>query len=206
MDMPAVYMQAKYSKNKLPRTIYWSTEVKEQAWRLKLDKYGYNKPDPEDLVFGIAKGADPQGVYERLAENFRDHLDRIGFEKRLPGLGRRHEVTLYSFRRYVETTVEDNTSANYADYILGHKKSPYYNHGEPERRKIYLEKCAVHLVYFNYKELEQELANKENQILHFQDVTSKEVQNMMRRMAATEKELADLKKERSLGAPAPSAI
>lgn len=197
-DWPAVYMRAEYSKNKLPRTIYWSPEAKDLAWKFKVQKYGFNKPPADALVFGFEQDTTPHGIYDRLSENFRDHLDKIGFEKRVPGLSKRHEITLYSFRRYAETTIEDHTSANFADYILGHKKSPYYVKSEEARRRIFMDKCAEHLVFFDFAAIERRAqeaeleATRTARALEEAMVYRNEYTNLARRTEDLQKRLDDL--------------
>lgn len=204
--MVVVNMRAEYSKNKLPRTIYWSQEAKDLAWRLKVDKYGYNKPPPDALVFSYEDDATPEGVYQGVSNAFRDHLESIGMNKTVPALSTRYEITLMSFRHYAETVIEDNTSANFADYILGHKKSTYYGKKEPERRKMFMERCAAQLTFFDYEQLEQEIAKKDAEIRYFQDVTAKELRNLTRRVTAQAKIIEDMQKRQGLGAPAPTSI
>lgn len=159
-----IYMRAKYAKNKLPREIYIADEdtiVLKQWYKMK---YGDKGPDdPEDLIFAVDTDI-PKNIYQNFAHDFRDLLKFIGMDQKKESSGaktasgkdyQRNEITLHSFRRLAETVIEDNTSANFADYILGHKKSPYYGHKEPERRKLYKEKCLKQLTFFDYSSIEK---------------------------------------------------
>lgn len=37
----------------------------------------------------------------------------------------RHVVTLNSYRRFVKTTIGDSAGTDYAEWFIGHGKSPY---------------------------------------------------------------------------------
>lgn len=93
--------------------------------------------------------ATPQGMYTTIAHQFRKALGSIDLDDRKKGKHNRGVITLHSFRRFVESTIEDHTSANFADYILSHKKSPYYTKKEHERRAKYAE-CGRYLTYLDY--------------------------------------------------------
>ncbi len=149
-----VYMRAEFSKNKLPREIYMTDEASKEMKLWDEYKLKGRTPDPDELVFAFEdQGTKPWNIYMRISVLFRDHLDSVNLGEWKDK--RRRKITLYSFRRYVETVIEDHTSANYADYILGHKKSPYYSKKEPERRQQYLEKCERALTYLDYASLEK---------------------------------------------------
>jgi hypothetical protein len=63
-------------------------------------------------------------------------------------------ITLHSFRRFVKTVVEDQTSHSFSEYLVGHKKSPYYNKKEPERRELFRTRCIRYLTFLDYSALE----------------------------------------------------
>lgn len=66
----------------------------------------------------------------------------------------RHKVTLHSFRRFVESTITDLTGKDYAEWFLGHAKSPYYTKKEPVKREIHASKCMKYLIFLDYSVLE----------------------------------------------------
>ena len=43
---------------------------------------------------------------------------------------------------------------DYAEWFLGHSKSPYYTKKESERREIYATKCMKYLIFLDYSILE----------------------------------------------------
>lgn len=178
-----VYMQAKYSKNKLPREVYLTKEAiaEMKLWdELKLKGREY---DPSELVFAFEdQSVEPFNIYMRISSLFRNVLDSVN--KGQWKDKRRRMITLYSFRRFVETTIEDHTSANFADYILGHKKSPYYSKKEPERRQLYYDKCEAHLTYLDYNALEKAAKEK----LRGEEAIMVELRKMAEKIALLEKQ------------------
>ena len=94
-----LYMQAKYSKNKLPREIYITAEGTQFLNQWLAHKYRDKKPMPDDLVFEVIGGSSPEGIYPRISNEFRAVLKAVNFDERKEGLARRGKITLYSFRR-----------------------------------------------------------------------------------------------------------
>jgi integrase len=159
------YLRAEYSKNKIPREVYGTVESDHEldTWLARCTKNGV-KPDKEELVFASNGAKSPLVIYSQMADQFGVYLDKIHMGKRVSkDDGARRKITFYSFRRYVETMVEDHTSANFADYILGHKKSPYYNKKENERRDLWEEKCHAELIYLDYNAVEKYAKKVENE-------------------------------------------
>ncbi|MFL6382032.1 MAG: hypothetical protein ACJ71G_00145 [Nitrososphaeraceae archaeon] len=51
---------------------------------------------------------------------------------------KRHKVTFHSFRRFVRTTISNQTkNSDYSEWFLGHKKWPYYTNKPDELRSDY---------------------------------------------------------------------
>lgn len=179
-DCTHVYMKAQYSKNKLPREIYIAPEGTEELKRLirfKYDTIDYEKAmkqHPDDYAFLTHNDfAKPRIIYNNFLDAFHNVLSSIGMYHRTHSDRYRHDITLHSLRAFVMTTIEDNTSANFADYILGHRKSTYYRHKEPERRKLYIEKCVEHLTFFDIERVERkvsELSRKNEEMLSNYDI------------------------------------
>jgi hypothetical protein len=51
-----------------------------------------------------------------------------------------------------------------SEYLLGHKKSPYYTKKEPERREIYAKSCERHLTYLDYSVIDKKLEEEKGEI------------------------------------------
>jgi hypothetical protein len=189
LDLTKVYLQAKYSKNKLPREIYFTIEATEELIHWLKIKYKDRLPKPEEHVFAVMEDVKPKSIYANLAQNFLDELKLRGLTDKQEGKFR-HTITLYSFRRLAETVIEDNTSENFADYILGHKKSTYYRHKEAERRRLYREKCSEKLTFLTFQKAEEKLQKEDELTTLRNDVES--LREMVR----------ELKKELSCKPPA----
>ena len=63
-------------------------------------------------------------------------------------------MTLKSFRSFVYTTISDSAGGEYAEWFLGHAKSPYWLRKEPLKREIYHTKCMKHLTFLDFTVLE----------------------------------------------------
>jgi hypothetical protein len=55
--------------------------------------------------------------------------------------GQRRKITLDSLRRFAKSTVAEQASTDYSEWLIGHAKSSYWVKKEPEKRQIYVEKC-----------------------------------------------------------------
>ena len=51
-----------------------------------------------------------------------------------------------------------------SEYLLGHKKSPYYTKSEPERREIYAKSCERHLTYLDYSVIDKKLKDEQAEL------------------------------------------
>ena len=111
-------------------------------------------------------------MYCNVAIEFRNVMRSLDLDKKRDD-GKRYEITLHSFRRFVKTVVEDQTSHSFSEYLVGHKKSPYYNKKEPERRELFRTKCMRYLTFLDYsaldaasKGIDAKLGEKEKEIEH----------------------------------------
>lgn len=182
-----IYMQAQYAKNKLPREIYITAEATHFLKTWLEHKYGRGQHgNPDDLVFAVMDEATPQGMYTTIANQFRHALKSIDLDDRKKDKHNRGVITLHSFRRYVETIIEDHTSANFADYILGHKKSPYYTKKEHERRAKYAE-CERYLTYLDYTGVDMQNKTIEGAITE----EKQRIESLEARLEKTEKGYQD---------------
>lgn len=149
-----IYMKAQYSKNRLPREVYISDEATDSLKRWIDHKYEDKKANnPKDFVFALMENATPEGMYGNMAIEFRNVMRSLDLNKKRDD-GKRYEITLHSFRRFVKTVVEDQTSHSFSEYLIGHKKSPYYNKKEPERRELFRTRCMRYLTFRDYSALE----------------------------------------------------
>lgn len=175
-----IYMQAKYSKNKLPREIYITAEATDEL-KVWLDhKYPNGTTGKEDdLVFGVMDNATPNGMYNTISAQFRDALKAADLDDRKDGKQSRGKITLHSFRRFVYTTIEGQAGQPYAEYILGHKKTVYHTKKEHERRAIYAE-CERYLRFTDYSGIDKQNKTLEGQITEEKERLKKQEERLTR--------------------------
>jgi integrase len=191
-----IKIRAKYSKTKRERRVFISNEAArylhdwiEWIYRDKTPERGPNTHQPlrnrqrtkDDLIFAShanqknRSDGHPRGLYGRLLWDFQRVLNRAHLSSRKEnGVYKRRKVTLHSFRRFVKTTIADQTNSDYSEYLLGHVVSPYYRNKPEELKRIYKEKCMKYLTFLDYPTLEAtgrsyeaklKEAEKENELL-----------------------------------------
>src|SRR5215469_3190976 len=152
-----IHIRAEFVKTRVARDIYISDEATKRLrdwidWR-----YRNNRPttkSPDDLVFhqwNLSEKPNPQTLYSHVAKEFARLLDAAGFTERK---GRRHKITLKTFRDFVKSTISDSAGKDYSEWFIGHSGSPYYNRKESLRREKYRTECMKHLTFLDYDVLE----------------------------------------------------
>jgi hypothetical protein len=138
-------------------------------------KYRFQKPTPAkarsdaaaegELIFsrvGRGREADPARLYTSMALEFGKVLDKIKSKKygtrknEGNNITPRRVITLHSFRRFVKTVIENNSSSNYSEWFLGHAKSSYWVSKPEELRRIYKEDCMKYLTFLDYPTIQAE--------------------------------------------------
>ncbi len=94
----------------------------------------------------------PTGLYDSLLEDFQKLLKETGLsERKEDGVFKRRKISFHSFRRFVKTTIANQTrNSDYSEWFLGHTKSPYWVNKPGERKKIYKEDCMKYLSFLSY--------------------------------------------------------
>jgi integrase len=81
---------------------------------------------PDDLIFSHKSynGVYPTGLYNRLLSEFQKVLELAHLSARKEnGVYKRRKITFHSFRRFVKTTIANQTrNSDYSEFILGHAK------------------------------------------------------------------------------------
>jgi integrase len=110
----------------------------------------------DDKTNRITVTANPAGLYRRLLIEFQKVLERSNLSSRKSdGVIKRRKVTFHSFRRFVKTTISNQTgNSDYSEFILGHTKSSYYTNKPEELRRIYKEDCMKYLTFLDYPTVE----------------------------------------------------
>lgn len=93
-----------------------------------------------DLVFSIYQNSEKaviRSLYVDLCASFGKTLDRMNKGDREEGSnGRRRQITLHSFRRFVKTTISDLDYSDFSEYIIGHSGSTYWRKKESEKAEL----------------------------------------------------------------------
>lgn len=169
---PTITIQAKYSKMRQARTRPITAELANQIRMWLKVKYSPHKsaipqPDgsmiymnvepeqkPDDLL--LAKfhmnGAQPEPInlYYVIRKEFVQLLTLLDAAKTE---GRRHAITLNSFRRFTKTTISDVAGYDYSEWFIGHAGSTYWRK-KPEERTVAFAKCEPNLSFIDFKQLE----------------------------------------------------
>jgi integrase len=189
-EKPAkIYVRGENTKTKTDRTIFLTEEVANQlgTWlkykhrtrricypnkdvgntnRKIVTEYRTPTVNINDLVFAVYHSdqtPDPSSIYSDLRRSFAKTLDRIGKGEKEDGNGRRRQITLHSFRRFVKSTISDLGYADYSEWFIGHAGSTYYRKKESEKIEIF-RKIEPYLTFLNVYELERQGADIQTKI------------------------------------------
>jgi len=163
-----IHVRKEFNKTGRARDIYISSEATDELkkwlqyqdeWNVRNDyriRKGVATPrtfTEDDLVFTDDQNTTPQMIYQKILVEFQKLLKTVNMDQRKES-GVRRKITLHSFRRWVKTVLSTQVGQDYSEFYIGHTKSPYWTMKEPERRKIYADKCMKYLTYLDYSELD----------------------------------------------------
>jgi hypothetical protein len=222
-----IRVRKEYAKTRTERRIYISNEAARylHQWiewkyrdRSKECKYYSLKNrarSENDLVFSTINATEPHGIYFKMLEEFQKVLEAAGLATRKEdGVYKRRKITFHSFRRFVRTTIANQTgNTDYGEWFLGHKKSVYYTNKPEQLKRIYAEHCMRFLTFLDYPTLEatgrsyearlkqkdQEIAGLKQEIaaLRQRDVLNTEgIKGLTDKYMEMMQEIEKLKKER----------
>lgn len=190
----------KENKTKRPRDIFISDEATKYLkqwieWKYRKRRIGTKMVTPEKsgdhhiFTMEIRESPNPASFYPRLNEAFRKLLKSIGFDERKED-SYRGKITLNSFRRFVYSTMSTYDPA-YAEWFLGHAKSPYWQLKEEKRRDIY-KKCMKYLTFLDFPTVEAVGKDFESKL----EERDQEVEGLKNRLESIEEERDYLKESR----------
>jgi Phage integrase family len=174
-----IRIRKEYSKNNSERTIYISNEAARflRSWidYVYSDKNNKTKSarkrNPDDLIFSSRawnwkEHKYPTGLYDSLLEDFQKLLKETRLcERKEDGVFKRRKITFHSFRRFVKTTIANQTrNSDFSEWYLGHIKSPYWVNKPGERMKIYKEDCMKYLTFLSYDTVQNVAQNAEEEV------------------------------------------
>lgn len=176
-DPTRIHIRKEYAKTRVSRDIYISEEA--TLYLQRWIDWKYNNKErprtsgPEDLVFTLhSNTTDPNMIYVKIHWEFQKLLTISGMaERKENGIHKRRKITLHSLRRHAFGVISNQVSQDYAEWFLGHSKSPYYTLKAEERREIYATKCMKYLTFLDYtalettgKNIDAKLSEKEKEI------------------------------------------
>jgi integrase len=179
-----VKIRKEYSKTRTERRIFISNEAARylHEWiewkyrdRTAERKYALKNRlrSENELIFSTVNATDPYGIYFKMSVEFQKALEAAGLASRKEdGVYKRRKITFHSFRRFVKTTIANQSrNSDYSEWFLGHKKSSYYINKDEELKRIYKEDCMKYLTFLDYPTLEAtgrgfeaQLKQKDNEI------------------------------------------
>ena len=207
-----VTIRKEFAKTKTERRIFISNEAARFLhnwieWKYR-DRHLENKHlvnrvrSKDDLVFSTVTHANknPIGLYTKVLVEFQKVLKHAGFnDRKEDGVYKRRKVTFHSFRRFVKTTIANQTkNGDYSEWFLGHAKSSYYVNKSDELRRIYKDECMKYLTFLDYPTLEAigksheaklKVLEEENERLKHHDISN------TKHIAELEEKINDLSKQ-----------
>jgi integrase/recombinase XerD len=185
-------VRGEYTKTKSDRTVFLTDEITQQltSWlnyKYRTRRVCYKNKQtgkttteirtPEkkdfDLVFAVyqsTKTPVPSNLYIDFRDSFGKTLDRMNKGDREEGSnGRRRQITLHSFRRFVKSTISDLGYADYSEWFIGHSGSTYYRKNDKEKAEIFA-KIEPYLTFLNIHQLERQGADIQSKVEELEEL------------------------------------
>ena len=187
-----VFVRGEYIKTKSDRTVFLTEEITQQlnSWlnyKYRTRRVCYKNEHtgktitevrtPEkkeyDLVFAVyqsTKTPVPSNLYIDFRDSFGKTLDRMNRGDREEGSnGRRRQITLHSFRRFVKSTMSDLGYGDYSEWFIGHSGSTYYRKTDKEKAEIFA-KIEPYLTFLNIHQLERQGADIQSKVEELEEL------------------------------------
>jgi integrase len=187
-----VFVRGEYTKTRTDRTVFLTEEIVQQLTSWLSYKYRtrrvcykdeqtkktiteYRTPEKKesDLVFALyqdTRAPAPMNLYVEFVRSFGKTLDRMNRGDREEGSnGRRRQITLHSFRRFVKSTISDLGYGDYSEWFIGHSGSTYYRKTDKEKAEIFA-KIEPYLTYLNIHQLERQGADIQSKVEELEEL------------------------------------
>jgi integrase len=181
-----VLVRGEYTKTKSDRTVFLTEEITQQLniwlnYKYRTRRVCYKNEQtgktitqvrtPEkkesDLVFAVyqnTKTPIPSNLYIDFRDSFGKTLDRMNRgDREESSNGRRRQITLHSFRRFVKSTMSDLGYGDYSEWFIGHSGSTYYRKTDKEKAEIFA-KIEPYLTFLNVHQLERQGADMQSKV------------------------------------------
>jgi hypothetical protein len=186
-----VTIKGEYTKTKVDRYVFLTTEMIEQLKKWLEFKYRtrrvcykdkitgkticeYRTPEKKqnELVFSLYRTdkPSPEVLYDNIAMVFAKTLDRIGMGAREDGGNEaRRKITLHTFRRFTKSTISDLGYSDYSEWFIGHSGSTYWRKKDSEKAEIF-KKIEPYLTFLNVPQLERQGADLQTKVEKLEDI------------------------------------
>jgi integrase len=187
-----VFVRGEYTKTRVDRTVFLTEEATQQLKSWLDYKYRtrrvcyqdkqngktiteYRTPNKKDIDLAFAvyqdnKIPNPRYLYDDLRKSFGKTLDRMNKGDREDGSnGRRRQITLHSFRRFVKTTISDLGYSDYSEWFIGHSGSTYWSKKESEKADLF-KKIEPYLTFLNIHQLERQGADIQSKVEELEEL------------------------------------
>src|SRR5690242_1801931 len=92
----------------------------------------------------------------------------MGKGSREDGNGRRRQITLHSFRRFVKTTISGLGYSDFSEWFIGRSGSTYWTKKDLEKAEIF-RKVEPYLTFLNIVQLERQGADIQNKVRELEE-------------------------------------
>jgi integrase len=191
-----IFVRGEYTKTRTDRNVFLSEELivqlkqwLEYKYRTRrvcykdnqtggktITEYRTPQRSDNDLVFGVYLDREkpiPKMMYYELAKSFGKTLDRMGKGAREEGNnGRRRQITLHSFRRFVKTTISDLGYSDYSEYFIGHSGSTYWQKKDSEKAELF-KKIEPYLTFLDLVNLHRKGADVQSKVDELEMINQK---------------------------------
>jgi integrase len=187
-----VFVRGQYTKTKTDRTVFLTQEMTQQlnSWlnyKYRSRRVSHREEQNEktiteirtpekresDLVFAVYQSketANPKNLYFDIVKSFGKTLDRMNRGDREDrSNGRRRQITLHSFRRFVKTTISDLGYGDYSEWFIGHSGSTYWRKKESEKAELF-KKIEPYLTFLNIHQLERQGADIQSKVEELEEL------------------------------------
>ena len=187
-----VLVRGEYTKTKSDRMVFLTEEITQQlnswlTYKYRTRRVCYKNEQtgktitevrtPEkkesDLVFTVYQNTKmpvPNNLYIDFRDSFGKTLDRMNKGDREEGSnGRRRQITLHSFRRFVKSTVSDLGYGDYSEWFIGHSCSTYYRKTDKEKAEVFA-KIEPYLTFLNIHQLERQGADIQSKVEELEEL------------------------------------
>jgi hypothetical protein len=146
---------------------------------------------PDDLLFAEYRRDDthvdakPHSLYEWHCTKLNELLDGIGKGQRIASSQRApRRFTFYRLRDFVKTTISDLGFSDYAEWLIGHSHSTYYQQTKQKQIEMF-RKVEPYLTFLDVTGLEARTADIESKV----NQKDKMISDLQRRLEKVEVEV-----------------